>query len=113
MTQAAQFMQAYARPAAGPDTFAWWQTVQVLLAPSAMKTLKVDPSKVPFTSVTGTPVLAGTASGAKNPATADVLVNVPTNHGTWRVRLTDQVSADSMLVVAATPVKATAHSTSR
>ena len=82
--QAIAFLQAYARPPAGPALYGWWDTVSTFVAPQAMATMhKVDPHTVPFTKVTGPAVSLPTPAKSH-----DQLIGVPTDHGQWTVRLT-------------------------
>lgn len=85
-TAAVAFMSAYARPPVGTVYATWWPKVAATLTDKAAKdTDGVDPQRVPWTKVTGPPMLVP-------PVTGDVdelvrFVDVPTNDGTYRVQV--------------------------
>lgn len=101
LTTAQQFSVAYARPPGGPNLYAWWDTVSPFLTPQAVKgSLHRKPQKSPYTKVTGVAKAVGTTPNIRNKGPRDYLIDVPTDKGTWRVRVTTQQS-DRPLVVSA------------
>lgn len=101
LTTAQQFSVAYARPSGGPNLYAWWDTVSPFLTPQAIKgPLHRKPQDSPYTKVTGVAKAVGTTPNIRNKGPRDYLVDVPTDKGTWRVRVTTQQS-DRPLVVSA------------
>lgn len=101
LTTAQQFSVAYARPAGGPNLYAWWDTVLSFLTPQAVKgPLHRKPQDSPYTKVTGVAKAVGITPNIRNKGPRDYLIDVPTDKGIWRVRVTTQQS-DRPLVVSA------------
>ncbi len=80
------FMRAFARPAAVADRDAWWAAVAPLMTPQGrLDYVGVDPTRVPFTTLTGPGLIQ------PQPQEADshlqTLVRIPTDAGDYLLAL--------------------------
>lgn len=95
---AERFLKAFARPAAGTTTTAWWATVQpYLTSQAAADYAGTDPANVPFTSVTG----AGVVVPVDAPDSLVTMVQVPTDAGPYLVEI--RSTPEGLKVTRATP----------
>ena len=85
MGAATRFMQAFARPGAGKEV-SWWAKVKPLLTSQAALDYEgTDPAGVPFTKVTGQPMLV--PMPADSPTDLVAMVAVPTDVGVYTVHV--------------------------
>jgi hypothetical protein len=94
---AVTFLTAYARPPAGTSAVSWWAAVKPLLTtPAAADYEGTDPANVPFTAVTGPPVVLPLEA----PDTLLTAVRVPTDAGPYLVEV--RTTPDGLRVTRAT-----------
>ena len=94
------FLRAFARPPAGADHDAWWAAVAPLMTPQGrLDFMGVDPTRVPFTTLTGPGLIQ------PQPQEADshlqTLVRIPTDAGDYLIALEHR--QQGWLVARATP----------
>lgn len=100
LTTARRFMSVFARPAAGTSSGHWWSRVRPYLTAAAAADFSgTDPRRVPFTHLTGPPVLA--APSTDGPITT---VTVPTDAGVYQLEILHDVSGPGAHIASAAPL---------
>lgn len=95
---AVTFLKAYARPAPTTPASSWWAGVKPLMTSQAAADYEgTDPVNVPFTTVTGPPVVVPLEA----PDTLATAVQVPTDAGPYLVEI--RTTPDGLRVARAAP----------
>jgi cytoskeletal protein RodZ len=94
------FMRAFARPPAGVDRDPWWAAVAKLMTPQGrLDYAGVDPTRVPFTRLTGPGLIQPQPQEADSHV--QTLVRIPTDAGDYLIALEHR--QQEWLVARATP----------